>query len=74
MVLREGSDFRVSGAFVERWVAMTDMDNDEAVATLQRRLRRAGVDDALASAGCAEGDTVHIGARAFVYVHGGVGR
>ena len=32
---------------------MTDMENEEAVAHLQRRLRRAGVEEALAEAGAA---------------------
>jgi GTP-binding protein len=64
-VLREQDAYRVAGADVERAVAMTDLDSDEAVARLQRRLRQAGVDQALRDAGCGQGDTVRIGAAEF---------
>jgi len=66
-VVREEDGWRVRGAALEREVAMTDLDSDEAVARLQRRLRVAGVDAALAAAGCAEGDTVRIGRAEFSY-------
>jgi GTP-binding protein len=48
-------------------VATTDLENDEAVVRLQRRLRRAGVDAALRAAGAAEGDTVRIGDAEFLF-------
>lgn len=67
-ISREQSAFRVSGAEVERLVAMTDLDSEEAVARLQRRLRAAGVDAGLAAAGCAAGDTVRIGDAEFDWV------
>ncbi|MBV8195565.1 MAG: GTPase ObgE [Candidatus Dormibacteraeota bacterium] len=67
VVTREVDAFRVSGAGIERMVATTDLDNEEAVARLQRRLRRAGVDDALRAAGTAEGDTVRIGESEFTF-------
>jgi len=60
-------EFVVSGDEVERWVAMTDVSNMEALQHLHRRLKRAGVIDALADAGAAEGDTVRIGNVAFSY-------
>jgi GTPase len=64
-VAEEEGAYRVAGAAVERAVAMTDLDSDEAVARLQRRLRQAGVDEALRKAGAGEGDTVRIGAIEF---------
>jgi GTPase len=64
---REGTGFRVHGDRPERWVAMTDLDNPQAVAYLQRRLRRAGVDDLLAEAGAAPGDEVLVGEAAFEF-------
>jgi GTPase len=67
VVTREGDVFRVSGRDIERMVDITDLDNDEAVARLQRRLRAVGVDAALAGAGCTEGDTVRIGGSEFTY-------
>jgi GTP-binding protein len=60
-----GSAFEVSGRHVLRMVIMTDMNNDEAVAHLQRRLRRAGVEEALVRAGAVEGDEVTIGPVSF---------
>ncbi|HJW61957.1 MAG TPA: Obg family GTPase CgtA, partial [Actinomycetes bacterium] len=59
--------FRVLGDRPERWVAMTDLDNPQAVAYLQRRLRRAGVDDLLAGAGASPGDEVVVGEAAFEF-------
>ena len=64
-VVAEPDGYRVLGRAVEREVAMTDLDNDEAVQRLQRRLRSAGVDAALAAAGCRPGDSVRIGEAEF---------
>jgi GTP-binding protein len=58
-------EFTVHGKHVERMVIMTEIGNDEAVAHLQRRLRRAGVEDALARAGAVDGDTITIGPVSF---------
>jgi GTP-binding protein len=66
-VAREGAGFRVLGDRPERWVAMTDLDNPQAVAYLQRRLRRAGVDDLLTEAGASPGDEVLVGDAAFEF-------
>jgi GTPase len=71
-VIREDGGFRVAGEVVERMVGRIDLDNDEAVARLQRKLRAAGVDAALAAAGCREGDTVHIGEAEFTYSDDGL--
>jgi GTP-binding protein len=66
-VSREGDVYRVTSAGIERIVARTDMDSDEAVGRLQQKLRTAGVDAALVAAGCVEGDTVRIGDLEFVF-------
>jgi GTP-binding protein len=57
--------FEVSGRHVLRMVVMTDMNNEEAVAHLQMRLRRAGVEAALTHAGALVGDEVTIGPVSF---------
>lgn len=57
--------WEVLGRHVLRMVIMTDMNNEEAVAHLQRRLRRAGVEDALLRVGAVEGDEVVIGPVSF---------
>ncbi|MBI4491696.1 MAG: GTPase ObgE [Chloroflexi bacterium] len=58
---REDGAFRVRGRQVERAVAMTDLENAEALERLQRTLGRMGVFKALEEAGVEAGDTVRIG-------------
>jgi GTP-binding protein len=59
----------VEGAPIEKLVAMTDLDRDEAVRKLHRQLKRRGVLDKLAELGAVDGDTVVIGEAAFDYVN-----
>lgn len=59
--------WRVAGRQVERMVVQTDWDNEEAVGFLQHRMRRLGVDDALAAAGARDGDEVRICQITFDY-------
>lgn len=59
--------WRVSGPQIERMVIQTDWDNDEAVAYLQHRFERCGLDDALAKAGAVSGDEVRILELAFTF-------
>jgi GTPase len=68
---REGDAWRVWGRRPERAVATTDMDNEEAVIRLQRRLITMGVERMLADAGARTGDEVRIGAIAFDFQPGG---
>ena len=44
---------------------MTEPDNEEALAFLQKRLVKAGVERALVEAGARDGDEVRIAGRAF---------
>jgi GTP-binding protein len=59
--------FRVVGRVAERAVALNDLTTDEAADYVQGRLRRIGVDRALARAGAQDGDVVHIGELSFVW-------
>lgn len=59
--------FVVTGHSVERMVIQTEWDNPEAVDYLQARLRRSGVERALAEAGAQTGDEVRIANRSFEY-------
>jgi GTP-binding protein len=52
--------FRVEGDAVHRLLARHDLDNDEALAHVERRLRRMGVISALESEGFEPGDDVEI--------------
>ncbi|MCL6635482.1 MAG: GTPase ObgE [Peptococcaceae bacterium] len=67
-VSRRDGVFLVTGREIERHVAMTDMENEEALERLQRIIRRMGVEEALREAGIKEGDTVKIGELEFEYV------
>ncbi len=64
-VQREEDAWRVRWTNAERAVAMTNLDNAEAVDRLQRKLISMGVERALTSAGAQPGDEVRIGDAAF---------
>jgi GTP-binding protein len=57
--------FTVDGAGIERLVARYDLENEEALAHLERRLRGIGVLRALEAAGFRAGDEVQIAGIAF---------
>lgn len=59
--------FEVTGRRVMRLVAMTDLENSDAVRYLHRRLQRLGVIDKLRDLGAEEGDTVFVGKVVFAY-------
>jgi GTPase len=59
--------FLVKGRPVERAVAVSDITNLQALDYVQQRLKRLGVDRALARAGAREGDLVRIGGFTFEY-------
>ena len=62
-----GGVFEVKGRGVERMVIMTEWGNDEAIAFLQKRMVKAGVEKALADAGALDGDEVRIAGKAFEF-------
>jgi GTPase len=57
----------VTGREAERAVAVNDLTNTQALEYVQARLRRLGVDRALARAGARDGDLVRIGPFSFEY-------
>ena len=59
--------FVVVGRPALRAVALNDVTTPDALSYVQHRLKRLGVDRALARAGAREGDVVHIGEFAFTY-------
>lgn len=59
-VERTDGGFIVSGEAVERLVARFDLENEEAMAEVERRLRRMGVMDRLEEEGFRTGDDVEI--------------
>ena len=62
-----GGVFRVEGPQVERMVVQTDWENEEAIAFLQHRLKRLGMEKALEKAGAVDGDEIRIVGRAFEF-------
>lgn len=69
VVVERGPDgaFLVRGRRAERAVAVSDLTSADALAYVQHRLQRMGVDRALARAGARQGDVVHIGGFTFEY-------
>lgn len=67
-VERDHDVWVVSGKRVETVVAMTDMEEDESVRRLQRRLIAWGVEDELLRQGAVEGETVRIGKTEFDFM------
>jgi GTP-binding protein len=59
-------EFRVTGDAVDRLIARHDMENDEALALVEQRLRRMGVIAALEARGFEPGDDVELGGIVFV--------
>jgi GTP-binding protein len=58
-------EFRVIGEAIDRLVARHDLENDEALAHVEHRLRRMGVIAALEAAGFESGNDVEIGGVVF---------
>src|SRR5262245_4962245 len=58
-------EFRVTGEAVDRLIARHDLENDEALAHVEHRLRRMGVLRALEAQGFAPGDDVEIAGVVF---------
>ena len=58
----------VKGASLERLVQMTNLDHQDGIMRLARKLKNLGVDDALRAKGAVDGDDVAIGDFSFEFV------
>jgi GTP-binding protein len=67
IVRQDDGSFLVLGRSALRAVALSDLTDDQAVAYVQERLRRLGVERALVRAGARDGDVVHLGQLTFTY-------
>ncbi|MTI84796.1 MAG: GTPase ObgE [Firmicutes bacterium] len=65
---QEDGVFVVRGKEIEKHVAMTNMENEEAVYRLQRIMKVMGLEDALRRAGATEGCAIRIGDLEFDFV------
>jgi len=68
----DDGSYEVVGRQAERAVALSDLTNLEALDYAHLRLRKLGVDKALARAGARQGDTVRIGRLTFEYDEDGI--
>jgi GTP-binding protein len=64
-VFKENNFFVVKGKGIERMVAMTIFDNDEAVEYLQQRFDKLNLEKKLFEAGARDGDLIKIGSMTF---------
>ena len=69
---KDGHRFVVAGDEPRRAVLMTDMENDQALILLHRKLKKMGLINALNKAGIKEGDTVQIDEFEFAYSTSGI--
>lgn len=67
-VLREEGGFHVTGDRVEKLLRAVDIANPQALAYVQGRLKRMGVEDELLRQGAREGDAVIIGDYVFDFL------
>ncbi|HVW23239.1 MAG TPA: GTPase ObgE [Candidatus Saccharimonadales bacterium] len=66
-VSRDGDDFIVSGAKIEKFAQRTDVSNDEAVQRLRDIMRRQGIMHELQRQGIEAGQAIKIGRTEFTY-------
>lgn len=59
--------YAVRGSRIERMVAMTDLENSDAIRHLHRRMERIGIIDRLREMGAEEGDLVVVGQVEFAF-------
>ena len=67
-VIEEEGAFRVEGERVERLIKKIDLSSPQALAYVQGKLKRMGVEDELTRQGAREGDTVIIGGYVFDFL------
>ena len=67
IVAGEDTEWEVRGKNIERLVAMTNFDNDEALYRFQLIWKRLGIDEALKEKGVQEGESVRIRDMVFEY-------
>ncbi len=67
IVERDDDGFHVMGKKVERLVAMTNFDQEQAVARMQNILKKMGVEKMLLKEGVQAGDRVRIGEMEFLF-------
>ncbi len=67
-IITRGNEYFVENKYLERIVAMTDLENREALDYLKNKLKKMGIGDKLKKMGIKEGSTVIIGKLVFELV------
>jgi len=68
MITKEGSKYILTGKTVRRTVLMTDLENEQAVMILHKKLKQMGVIRALTEAGAKDGDSVVVDDTEFTFM------
>ena len=68
IVTKDGPRYVLAGKAVRRAVVMTDLENEQAVMMLHKRLKQMGVIRALTEAGARDGDTVVVDETEFTFM------
>jgi len=66
-ILKRKDDYIIKNKELEKMVAMTDLENEEALDYLIERIKKTGVADVLKKRGVSEGSTVIIGKLEFLF-------
>jgi len=66
-ILKRNDDYIIKNKELEKMVAMTDLENEEALDYLIERIKKTGVADVLKKRGVSEGSTVIIGKLEFLF-------
>jgi GTPase len=66
-VIKDGEKYLVQSSNLLKRLARFDLENDDSIRSLQRLLKRWGIEKALIEAGVKEGDSVRIGDYEFLY-------
>jgi len=67
VIIKKGGIYEVTGAEIERIVAMTNFDNEEAIDYFQKIIKKMGLEKALIKKGIKEGDQVKIKEIVFTF-------
>ncbi|GAB4115917.1 MAG: GTPase ObgE [Candidatus Caldatribacteriota bacterium] len=67
VIKKKGKVYEVYGEEIERIVAMTDFDNQEALAYFQKKIKKIGLEKALIKKGIKDGEEVKIGEKIFTF-------
>jgi len=69
IITKRGNVYEVSGEEIERIVAMTDFNNEEALDNFQKIIKKIGLEKSLIKRGIKEGDEIKIRKKVFTFLN-----